>query len=113
MNRIFLSLIILILSSNLAFGHPPSAINVKYDPAAKEVTATIAHQVGNPRGHFIDKVTIKVNQDLPVLQRFSFQRTAKEQIAVFAIPNVKSGDIIVIEANCNKGGRLSQQVRIE
>jgi hypothetical protein len=88
-------------------------MDVKYDQATKQVTVIIYHQTSNPQRHFIDKVTMKVNQVAPEIKRASFQKTAKEQIAIFATPNLKPGDVIVIEAYCNKGGRLNQQVKIK
>jgi len=112
MKKIFLVIFCFFITS-LAYAHPPLAIDITYDQATKQVTATIAHQVSNPHRHYIDKVTIQVNQEPPVLKRFSFQKTAREQIAVFAIPNVKSGDTILIEAYCNKGGRLGQQIKVQ
>jgi hypothetical protein len=113
MKKILLTFACFFFAASLANAHPPSTIDIKYDQAAKKVTAIIAHQVGNPRGHYIDKVTMAINQAVPELQRLFFQKTARDQVAVFDVPVLKPGDVIVIEAFCNKGGRLSQKARIK
>ncbi len=96
-----------------AYAHPPASINVKYDPATKQITAIIAHQVSNPQRHYIEKVKVQLNQQTPIIKRFVFQKTAREQEFVISIPNAVSGDVIVIEAYCNKGGRLAQEIRVQ
>ncbi len=108
-----LTIFCLFLGLSLAHAHPPASIDIKYDQAAKQITATIDHQVSNPKKHFIDHIILKANGIVLETKRFSFQVTAQKQIAVFAIPDAKPGDVIVLESYCNKGGRLSQQIRVE
>jgi hypothetical protein len=103
----------LLFVTSLAHAHPPTLIDIKYDPVTKQVVATIYHQTSNTQRHFIDKVTTKINDSAPGIKRFSFQKTAREQTVIFVIPGLKSGDMVVLEAYCNKGRRLAQQIRAE
>ena len=113
MKKVFLIIFGVLFVAHLAYAHPPLAINIKYDPETKQVTANIAHEVSNPKRHYINKVVVKINGVVVELKRLFFQTNAKEQIIMIAIPTARPGDVIVIEAYCNKGGRLAQEINVK
>lgn len=113
MKKIFLVLVSFLLSANLAFASPPTSIDVTYDPAKKKITALIYHQSYNIKKHYINVVTLIINGAVVEVQRFHWQHTAREQTAVFDVPDLKPGDVITIKAFCNKGGQRAQDIKIK
>jgi hypothetical protein len=113
MKKIFLVGIGLLLIASFAYASPPTSIDVAYDATAKKVTAMIYHQTYNIHRHYINTVIIKLNDVVLETQRFHWQHSAAEQTAVFSIANAKPGDVVTIQAFCNKGGQLSQQIKIK
>jgi hypothetical protein len=113
MKKIFLILASLFLSARIVYASPPTSIDVTYDSATKEITAIIYHQSYDIKKHYINVVRMMIN-GVPVnTERFHWQHSAREQTAVFGIPSVKPGDVITIQAFCNKGGERSQDVKIK
>ncbi|MGB9553109.1 MAG: hypothetical protein ACPL7L_01875, partial [bacterium] len=48
--------------SGVALAHPPSGINITFDPETQVLRVAIPHGVPNPRGdHYIDKVVVSLN----------------------------------------------------
>jgi len=113
MRKIFFVLGILVFFIGQAYADPPSAIDVGYDTTAKRFRAVIHHKVANPTKHYIRKVVISVNHKQVAEQYFTKQSSVSGQEVIFAIPSLKMGDVLEIEAFCNVGGRRSQPVKIQ
>ncbi len=113
MRKIFILFVFFFLTACAAWASPPTSIDIAYDVKTKSITATIYHQSYNVKKHYINVVKMSINGVLIDTERFNWQHTAKEQTAVFSIPDVKPGDTILIEAFCNKGGKRAQDIKIK
>lgn len=113
MKKIFLIIGCFLLSAQLVYASPPTSIDVTYDSKTKKITALVYHQSYNIKKHYINVVTLIVNGAVVEVQRFHWQHTAREQTAVFDVPDLKPGDVITIKAFCNKGGQLAQDIKIK
>ena len=113
MKNIFLIIAFSLWMAGSALAHPPTAIEIKYDPKTQAITAIIAHQSSNVKRHYVDKVIISVNGVAAGPKYFHWQQTPPAQTVVFTVPGMKAGDVIGIEAHCNIGGHLYQQIKVE
>lgn len=95
-----------------AYAHPPSAINISYDPDAKTLRVFIVHNVSNPEKHYIKQVFVKRNGQEFALQYFSRQENSTGQSASFLVKDVKPGDVLSIQAFCSITGSLEKEIKI-
>ncbi|MBU1998524.1 MAG: hypothetical protein ABIG46_02460 [Candidatus Omnitrophota bacterium] len=110
--RIFIfGLACIISSAGVAFAHPPKSIIVKVSNATLDVVIT--HPVAERTSHYIFNVTVKVNNQQAIEQKFTVQNDSDKQVALYYIPGLKKDDIIEVRASCNKGGDLSETVIVE
>lgn len=109
---VLVSVFILFSASNV-FAHPPAKIDLSFLPGQKLVEATIYHPVSNPNSHFIDKVAVAVNGKEVLVHKVSIQDDNEKQVVIYRIPDVKEGDIISVEADCNKSGKLKKELEIK
>lgn len=92
-------------ASPLAYAHPASDIEIKYDSGSKMLTAKMDHAVAARTEHFINKLYLKVNGERIIEQSFTMQEKKEAQSVKYYLPDLKMGDNIVIEAHCNKSGK--------
>lgn len=112
--KIFLLTIgMIVLVSGSALADPPSRIDVRYDTVTKQFLAVIVHKVSNPLKHYIRKITIFVNDKQVAEQYFTKQSSVSDQQIVFAVPHLKMGDVLKVEAFCNVGGKRAQPIKIQ
>lgn len=99
--KYFLIILTLLVSCINAWAHPSSDITVDYNDSGNVLNLDIIHKVSNSNKHFIDKVKIYINGELVAEQFFRSQSNLKMQNAIYILPDVRKGDIIVIETKCN------------
>lgn len=94
----------------LVYAHPPTRVDISRNGSIIEIVAT--HRVPNPQQHYIDVIKVYLNGKTIIEQKFSLQ-TDNIQKAVYSIPELKSGDTIEAEAECNQYGELKQTLAIK
>lgn len=99
--------------ASTAYAHPPSDIQIAFDPTTKIVTAVIIHPVSNPLNHSIQKVDVGVNGNEIIEHRISRQDDNDRQRVSYLIPDVKDGDVISVEGYCSISGKLRQEITIK
>ena len=103
----------LLLVAVPAFAHPPTHIEVSFDKETKILAAKISHHVENPATHYVAKVDIAVNGKEILTHQISRQDTQNEQVVLYLLPDVKSGDEITIEAYCSIMGKKEAKIKAE
>lgn len=98
--------------SSTAYAHPPANITITYNPATKVLRAVIAHNVADPRTHYIKEVDIALNGREIIEHNLSRQDNNATQTVSYLIPDAKIGDIISLEAYCNISGKLKKEIKI-
>ncbi|MDD2703373.1 MAG: desulfoferrodoxin family protein [Candidatus Omnitrophica bacterium] len=93
-----------------AFSHPPDAVNVAV--SANTVAITVDHPVQNPLEHYIRLIEVRLNGEDKIRQTFTLQK-GNQQYVMFIIPELKRGDLVEVEATCNKFGTLKTQETVE
>jgi hypothetical protein len=95
-----------------ALAHPPSNIIITYDPQSRMLTATIKHNVQDPREHFIVKVAVRVNQSNTIEQKLPMQESLDSQVVAYRLPDIITGDTIAVAAYCSEFGQLEKSIVI-
>jgi desulfoferrodoxin (superoxide reductase-like protein) len=85
---------------------PPKDIEIKI--IGTKIYVKVYHRVVNPRQHYIKYIYVYVNGRWRVKQRFFYQQDSKFQQAVFNIPSLKRGDVVLVLAYCNLHGKLDK-----
>lgn len=95
------------------YAHPPSDIEITFDPATKMLKAVIMHNTNNPDNHYIEKVDVGLNGKEIIEHHISREDNNVEQTVSYLIPDAKKGDIISVEGYCSKWGTLTKKITVE
>ncbi|OGX14947.1 MAG: hypothetical protein A2166_03650 [Omnitrophica WOR_2 bacterium RBG_13_41_10] len=102
-----------LVSSSIAFAHPPSDIIFNYDKKNSILSVGVAHSVKDPQKHFIKEISIRINGKEWIMQKFANQANQSAQAASYAQVSLKKGDAIEVLAVCNESGKLKNTFKIE
>ncbi len=112
MKKIILTAFSLFLFASV-FAHAPSSVKISYNKANKNLTIEITHKVKNVESHYIDAITIWVN-DVEKETINPQKQTSKEKHTFqYSVGVLKSGDVVKVMANCNKMGKRSASITIK
>jgi desulfoferrodoxin (superoxide reductase-like protein) len=109
--KIFMIFLLCITSACVAFAHPPARIDIV--PSATVINITVTHPVKDPLTHYIKLIEVSLNGKKIIEQKFSLQTTAMEQRATYHIPELKKGDVVAVDADCNLYGDLQQTLTVQ
>jgi hypothetical protein len=105
---LFMLLCGVLMMAGQALAHPPSGMEVTFDPTEGVLHVTIAHSVGDPGGHYISEIRIlRAGTDL-LTKTYAAQTTKKDFEASYPMPELQPGDVITLEAKCNKFGSMKK-----
>ena len=110
---VFLTMILGLFLSSVAYAHPPSDIKITFDLATKMLTAVIYHNVSNPLKHYIKKVDVGLNGKEILTQMISREDNNLTQTVTYLIPDAKPGDTISVEGYCSISGNLTRETKVE
>ncbi|MBN1354083.1 MAG: hypothetical protein JW994_05410 [Candidatus Omnitrophica bacterium] len=71
----------------------------------------VMHPVFNPSNHFIYRIEITKNGEVVVDEEPSRQ-DATMLTEFYSLPGLKTGDLVIVTAFCNRGGEKSAQIKI-
>lgn len=87
--------------------HPPSDMQVAYDPDGSELVVTIHHAVNNPSTHYIYRVEISWTGMPSAIHHYTSQPTTGSYSVRYPVPAPKGA--VNVTAFCNVGGSLTRQ----
>ena len=85
--------------------HPPSQINIQYDPVTQLMSLDIIHPTQDAENHHIKLVEITLNGKWIIKQEFSVQTESLKHQTAALLVLAKPGDKIDITAVCNVFGK--------
>lgn len=91
--------------------HPPSALNLTYTTSTSELSVTITHAVRDPADHYIDLIDVRSGDARLILANYTSQPTTGTFTYLYTVP-AKSGDLLEVNATCNKGGSLTETILV-
>jgi hypothetical protein len=95
----------------LAQARPPSSIDLTYDAAKESLHIDIKHVSENMRKHYIRKITVTKNKEVPSTYFYSSQTSASEMIVDVPMKAMPK-DTITVEVVCSEAGRGEQTLVI-
>jgi len=111
---VYLVILLLVIPALLispVAAHPPSALNLTYTSSTSELSVTITHAVRDPADHYIDPVEIRSGAAILILANYTSQPTTGTFTYLYTVP-AKSGDLLEVNATCNKGGSLTETILV-
>lgn len=108
---VLVPLIIMAMLVSAVSAHPPSALNLTYNSATSELAVTIVHAVKDPADHYIDPVVVRSGDNVLISAHYTSQPATGAFTLLYPVP-AKSGDLLEVNATCNKGGSLTGTVLV-
>ncbi len=105
---LFVILCAVLLFAGEAFAHPPSGMEVAFDPSEGMLHVTIAHGVRDAEDHYISEVRILREGTELLARTYTSQTTKKDFEEAYPMPELREGDVITLEATCNKFGSMKK-----
>ncbi len=103
---------ILFCACTAALAHPPSALQLAFDPAQHMLQITVMHDTKNPAEHFIKTITVHWNGKEIVKQEFASQQDKDKQAVSYRIDDARPGDELAVTGVCNVFGKRKGTIRI-
>jgi len=113
--RPFLAIILLLfvlLMANAGAAHPPSSLDLRYEPAGRLIVVGFKHMVQDGQSHYIKEVQVQINgKAFARIELYAQAGKDAGQVSM-ALPDVKQGDLVSVKATCNKFGEMKKDLRI-
>ena len=93
----------LILRTPYALATPPAEIKLEYRATDEKLHIEMAHVSGNVEKHYIHKIEVYKNDELPVVSYYNRQTIPITFVADIAI-KAHPGDKLRVKASCIEGG---------
>ncbi|MBN2725802.1 hypothetical protein JXR74_00380 [Candidatus Mcinerneyibacteriota bacterium] len=110
MKKVLILILALLMGVLTMNAHPAQVVQMTYNAEMKVLSLDVIHPTNDPAGHFIQQVTLTLNGEEWVIQRFRAQTDKQGLRLNYYIPGLKKGDEIKATVKCNKfgnkGGRL-------
>ncbi|MHA1112627.1 MAG: hypothetical protein ACTSRE_16150 [Promethearchaeota archaeon] len=90
----------------------PSNMVLTYEASTATLNVTITHNVADESSHFIESVTIKVNDSIVETQTYTSQPTTSTFLYQYTNINATTGDVITVIAVCNISGQIEKSLTI-
>ena len=104
MKKFFLVILAVAASASVVFAHPPSDLNLEYDPQNNVLHVSMTHVIsGSMREHHIREISLFKNETEYSKHFFAKQTSGSQHIADLPLV-AKTGDEIRIKAVCKKAG---------
>ena len=103
--------IISILCAANVMAHSPSGMKISYDMDEKTIDAEITHSVSNPSNHYVNKIEVRINNELYETIEYTSQSGSSFTHSLDSI-EASAGDEIEVKAICNQGGQITRQLTV-
>lgn len=102
-----------IFAFTAVFSHPPKSVKLTYNKEDNKLTIDALHGVSNVETHYINTITIFVNDVEKEKINLTKQSSLEAENYVYKIGNLKAGDKVKVIANCNKMGKKAGEITIQ
>ena len=96
-----------------ALAHPPRDIVAEFDNSTKILKIEVVHPVRSVDTHFIDKLEIRMDGKLMVVQNFDSQSSERTQEVLYVLIDARAGSAVVIQAECSIYGSSKKEMSLE
>ncbi len=97
------------------FAHSPREVTLKYekDNEREILKIHIDHSVRNVERHYVESVTININDEEFRVLEFTSQNSSDSHDIKVDLPGLKEGDIVEVRADCSRIGSRSGELKIK
>jgi len=116
MKSLVLTILLVILAFPVClFAHSPDSITLSHekDEDREFLKITVSHDVRNVERHYVESITITVNDEELEELTFSYQETDEFHSIEYEVSGLNPGDVVKIEASCSRIGSASEEFTIE
>jgi hypothetical protein len=105
-------LVLVVVSLGMLIGgvlaHPPADVVISYDDTTGDLIVSVTHQVDDPIKHYIEKVTVKLDETILINPVYTSQPDRTSFTYRYNLPQLKgsSGDVRV-DLQCSQFGSRS------
>lgn len=113
--KMFLAVVLLLslmVMANEGAAHPPSSIDLRYEPAGRLLVVAFKHLVQDGQSHYIKEVQVQINGKAFARVELYAQAGKDAGQVSMVLPDVKQGDLVSVKATCNKFGEMKKDLRI-
>ncbi|MDD4159341.1 MAG: hypothetical protein PHO18_00165 [Synergistaceae bacterium] len=107
-----LTALLILLSANLAFAHPPKNVTLAWDKASDTLTITADHSVNDPVKHYILTLTVFEGNKQLLLKQYNRQRDASGFSDSVILKGMKPGSSVRVQLVCNIMGSTESEIKI-
>ncbi len=114
-NPVLTILLVILAFPVCLFAHSPDEITLSHekDEDREFLKISVFHSVRNVERHYVESITISVNDEELEVLTFSNQETDEFQDVEYEVTDLSPGDVVKIEASCNRIGSASEEFIIE
>jgi hypothetical protein len=112
MKTILMILTSLALCAGLT-AHPAKSVILSFNSTTQVLNLTFDHPVKDAGDHFISKVIVKVGDKTLVEQSLGKQDNVESGSLFYKLNSLKPGDKLTVTTECNKGGKLSENLVVQ
>ena len=107
-----LVLLIFVLAVMLP-AHGPKSIKISLVRDNGELKVVVRHPVKNTLRHYIKRIRVLVNDQRVIDTRYEKQTAPENHTASFSLKGIRSGDVIVVKATCNRFGGKKAKITVQ
>jgi hypothetical protein len=112
--KVLILVIVLVLSLSLSvYAHPPGKIEMFFNAENNMLEVTVTHNSNNISDHYVNNVTVRLNDDQNIEHSFITQTDQNIQYLHYMIPGAESEDTITLTAECSKFGSREKKITVE
>ena len=89
---------------------PPKKVTLTYTEGKLKIVAE--HPTRDSTSHYVNQMDITVDGKEVKVLKMTFQSSAKEQVQVVEVPEIKAGSEVEVKAHCNKFGSKTGKIKI-
>ena len=93
--------------------HPPNEVELSFDLETSTLKVSVSHMVAKITRHYIDKITVELNGEEIITQKFKVQGSGEKQEVSYTIPGAELGDTFTVTAYCNISGKRKKSLELE
>jgi desulfoferrodoxin (superoxide reductase-like protein) len=113
MKKLVIAIICLLIFCADGLAHPPTTMNIRYNPDSKQITVIMNHRTSKGgkdkrRKHYIEEVTLAVNDEVVETKTFKFQQNTSIVRVSLTLPEYEKEDVFTVEAKDSKGAKATK-----
>ena len=100
--------VFVLLAAGTLLATPPDRIKLSYSDSTSTLTIAAHHPTFYAAAHHVATISVKLNDSLVTVQRFSSQTNNQEQDTQCRVPGAKPGDRLIVTAVCSLFGMRTE-----